>query len=303
MPEILIVGSGALALFFGSRLARAGVKVSFLGTWEEGLAALDRHGIRVADPQGIQSYPARVERDLSGLAKYQQALVLVKSWQTERAAEQLSCLLSDDGIALTLQNGFGNREILSRILGEPRTAQGVTTYGANLVEPGLVRPGGAGLISLQIHPRLTDLVNVLQLAELAVQQVPDLASLVWGKMIINIAINPLTALLDVPNGHLLESTSSRSLMGQAALEGARVAHALGVKLQFEDPARAAEAVAESTAANISSMLQDLRRGAPTEIEMLCGAVVELGKKHQVETPLNLILLNLIRSKVELGASK
>ncbi len=298
MTELLIVGTGAMALLFGSRLTSAGVKVSFLGTWKEGITALKDNGIRVAGPEGERIYPARAFSDPAEISQIQLALILVKSWQTERAAVQLSHVLSPEGLALTLQNGLGNLQILSDILGVDRVAQGVTTSGATLLEPGLVRMGGEGLISIQEHPRLPALLELFQRAGLSVQQLPDLTSLVWGKLVINVAINPITALLGVRNGLILESQSARQVMGQAAEEAAEVARAMGIELNFSDPLQAAEAVAEATAQNQSSMLQDINRGAPTEIDVLCGAITRLGQKYQVGTPTNQLLLNLVKARAD-----
>jgi 2-dehydropantoate 2-reductase len=300
MAEVLITGTGAMALLFGAKLAANGVKVSFLGTWEAGLHAIKKKGIRVAAPGRELNFPAKVYKDPADIKNPRLALVLVKSWQTERAAAQLAQILHPEGIALTLQNGLGNMEILARELGEERTAQGVTTYGATLLEPGLVRSGGDGLISLQKHPRLAPLMEVFHTAGFAVQQVPDLSSLIWGKITINVAINPLSALLGVSNGDLLRSEYTRKLMGQAASEAARVAASQEIQLAYPDPGLAAEAVAEATEKNISSMLQDINRGAPTEIDQLCGAVVEMGHRNGVDTPVNQLLWDLVKALVDLS---
>ena len=300
MTEILIVGTGAMALLFGSRLAQAGIKVSFLGTWKDGINTINEKGIRVNGPDGQHVYQARAFSDPAEISQIQAALILVKSWQTERAALQLDQVLSPDGLALSLQNGLGNIEILTEILGLDRIAQGVTTSGATLLAPGEIRLGGEGLISIQEHSRLAGLLDLLKQAGLAVQQLPDLSGMIWGKLVINIAINPLTALLGVRNGLLLKSKSARQVMGLAALETAEVARALGIVLDYSDPLQAAEAVAEATAENESSMLQDIKRGAPTEIDMMCGAVSRVGKQYQVKTPINHLLWSLVKARVEIA---
>ncbi|MBT4004251.1 MAG: 2-dehydropantoate 2-reductase, partial [Chloroflexi bacterium] len=143
---ILIVGTGALASLFAAKISATGIPVTMLGNWKEGLAALRLYGVTLVQPDGKQkAYPIRVVDDSSDCVGMKYALVLVKSWQTARAAKQLKKCLSDDGIAVTLQNGLGNREILESILGEERVALGVTTTGATLLSSGRVRPGGQGL--------------------------------------------------------------------------------------------------------------------------------------------------------------
>jgi 2-dehydropantoate 2-reductase len=299
MAEITIIGTGAMAMFVGGRLAKAGVMVRLLGTWQESIEAVNQRGICVVEDNIPQYYPAKAYLNPEELKGTRLALVVVKSWQTERAANQLSDILSVDGIALTLQNGLGNGEILRAALGQERTALGVTTYGATVLGPGKVRPGGEGIVSVQEHPRLSDLMNIFQQGGFTLQQIPDLTGLVWGKLVINVAINPLTARLEVKNGKLLDSPAVTRLMSMAAQETAEIAQELGVRLNFSDPAQAAQAVAAATGENLSSMLQDIKRGAPTEINALCGEVVRYGKELAVATPVNEILAKLIQGKVEL----
>ena len=299
--SLLIIGTGALACLFAARLADAGVRVTLLGTWPEGLKALRQHGVRLVEADGRErAFPVRAIADPAGCAGACFALVLVKSWQTERAARQLAQCLAPDGLALTLQNGLGNRETLARALGAPRVALGVTTTGATLLGPGRVRPAGEGIISLGTHPRLGPLADLLRRAGFAVEIMPGTDDLLWSKLVVNAAINPLTALLRVPNGELLARPAARTLMAAAAHEAATVAAAIGMHLTYPDPVAAAEDVARRTAANRSSMLQDVERGAPTEIETICGAVAQAGEQSGVPTPVNRTLWLLIKALAEKG---
>jgi len=297
--SLLIVGTGALACLFAARLAAAGVQVTLLGTWPEGLEALRTCGVRIVDADGSeQAYPVRATSDPADCVGARFALALVKSWQTERAARQLAECLSPNGLALTLQNGLGNREKLAQALGAQRVALGVTTTGATLVGPGRVRPGGEGTVSLGAHPRLSTLAHLLQRAGFAVEIVQEADDLMWSKLVINAAINPLTALLRLPNGELLARPSARTLLAATARETATVAAALGLHLTYPDPVAAAEAVARRTAVNTSSMLQDVLRGAPTEINAICGAIVAAGEQCGVPTPVNRTLWLLIKALEE-----
>lgn len=296
MESLLIVGTGALATLFAARLSATGVDVTMLGTWQAGLDALRKEGARLAAADGVErAYTVHATDDPAECRGARFALVLVKAWQTERAARQLTSCLAKDGLALTLQNGLGNREILSESLGLGRVALGVTTTGATLLGPGLVRLGGEGTISLEAHPRLAALEAMLRAAGFAINVVADVRSLLWGKLVVNAAINPLTALLRVPNGELLQRPTARLLMGELAREAAAVARAQGVSLPFEVPENAVEEVARRTAANRSSMLQDVLRGAPTEIDAICGAIVHSGEETGVPTPLNRVMWQLVKA--------
>ena len=294
--SILLVGTGALATLFAARLSEAGHSVSMLGTWKNGLHALQENGARIVDEHGNEGaykvYATDDPREVSG-AKV--ALVLVKSWQTERAARQLKESLADDGLAVTLQNGLGNRETLIRDLGPARVSLGVTTTGATLLGPGLVKMGGQGTISLQQNQALGPLEAILRSSNFKIKIVEDAQSLLWGKLVINAAINPLTALLRITNGELLSRPLVRKVMSALARETADVAKAENVSLPFSNPVIAAEDVARKTSANQSSMFQDVQRGAPTEIDAICGAVTLRGRKHGIRTPYNRACWQLVRA--------
>ena len=288
-----------MATLFAARLTRAGHSVTILGTWPEGLSALRADGARIVNSNGqVQRFPVRVTDDPQACPGARYALVLIKSWQTERVARQLVECLAEDGLALTLQNGLGNREILTEWLGKARVALGTTTTGATLLGPGLVKPGGEGLISVEAHPALDPLVGALKSASFKVEILRDATALIWGKLIVNSAINPLTALLRVPNGELLERPTARALLRALAEETAEVAAAEKIKMAFGDPGDMVEEVARRTATNHSSMFQDIQRNAPTEIDSICGAVTRAGRRLDIPTPMNQACWQLVQAMVQ-----
>jgi len=299
--NILIVGTGALATLFAARLTQAGYGITMLGTWKEGLDALRSNGLRLVDSDGNeQKFIVRATDDPRECVGAKYAIVLVKAWQTERASHQLQACLADDGLALTLQNGLGNYETLTQSLGLNRVALGSTTTGATLLGAGVVRAGGEGIISIGRKQNIGQIEAALQSAKFNVQVVDDPQALIWGKLIINAAINPLTALLKVTNGELLERPSARALLGALANEAANVANAENINLPFDNPVAAVEAVARKTAANHSSMLQDVLRGAPTEIDAICGAIVKVAEKHHMGAPVNWTCWQLVKALLKQG---
>src|SRR5215212_8893756 len=287
MNNLLIVGTGALATLFAARLSQAGNQIAMLGTWKAGLDALRKDGARVLELDGSEhQFEVQATDDPHKYRGIKYVLVLVKAWQTEHVAAQLKECLAEDGLVLTLQNGLGNQETLVQSLGLSRVALGTTTTGATLLSPGVVKAGGEGMISIERHQVLGPIQEALKSANFNVTVVNDAQSLIWGKLVISAAINPLTALLRIPNGKLLES------------ETAQVAEAEKIHLPFSDPIAAAEDVARKTAANRSSMLQDVLRGAPTEIDAICGGVVRVAQKHNIDTPTNWGCWKLVKAMTE-----
>jgi 2-dehydropantoate 2-reductase len=136
---------------------------------------------------------------------------------------------------------------------------------------------------------------MLRSARFDVRITENLEPVVWGKLIINAAINPVTALLRVKNGLLLNNPPARALMSQLAGEAAQVAKALPVELPFLDPVKAVEEVAQCTGENISSMLQDVLRGATTEVDAINGAIVRMGEQKGIPAPANRAIYSLVKA--------
>lgn len=295
--SILLAGTGAMACYFAARLAPY-VEVTLLGTWEQGLDALNEDGVSLATMDGEERvYKVRATNDPADCAGHSCALVLVKSWQTKRAARQLAACLREDGVALTLQNGLGNQEILVDVLGESRVGLGVTTTGATLLSPGHVREGGRGSILIAAESNLKSFIDLFNEAGFEVDTTEDLDCAVWGKLIVSAVINPLTAILDVPNGGLLELPHIQALMKVATKEAAAVAHACGIPLPYSDPIVQVEKVARQTGNNRSSMLQDISRGAPTEIDAINGAIMQSAREVGVDVPVIEALWHLVHGMV------
>jgi 2-dehydropantoate 2-reductase len=290
--RLLIVGTGAMACLFAGLLAEA-ADVTLLGTWSEGIQAVNASGIRLHTEGGERVLRVGATDDLRACAGIRRALVLVKAWQTPRAAEQLLQCLAPDGVALSLQNGVGNWETLCESLGEARAAAGVTRMGAMLLAPGVVRLGGRGPTTLGAHERLGPLEQCLHAGGLEIERVDDLAGVLWGKLAVNAGINPVSALLRLRNGELLQRPGARAVMRQAAAEVQTVAEAMGIALPFPDAAEQAESAALASADNSSSMLQDVRRGARTEIDAINGAVVRMAEVACVQAPVNRLLWQLV----------
>jgi 2-dehydropantoate 2-reductase len=296
--RVAIVGIGAMGCLFGAKLGQV-AEVTLVGSWPAQLTALREHGLRLIQPDGrSQTMHLTITNDPQTAAPADLALILVKSHQTQQAAETAQRLLSTNGVALTLQNGLGNLERLTAVLGQNRANLGITSEGAALLEPGVVHHAGTGHTYIAnsgetaVPPQ--EIVALLQAAGFQTSLAANTAGLVWGKLAINAGINPLTAVLQVPNGFMAENETARRLMQQAAEEVAQVAAAQNIQLPFADAAAQALAVAKATAANHSSMRQDLVNGRATEIAAICGAVIEYGRRFGVPTPVNLVLQTAVQ---------
>lgn len=303
--QISIIGTGAMATLFAARLSDV-AEVTLIGSWAEAIEAIRQHGITIDGDSCCHNVHATYDPDDAPAADL--AIVLTKAYKTPIAAQVAAKTIRPDGVALTLQNGLGNIEILSAHVGADRSMQGVTMQGATLLGPGHIRTSGRGATHLGYVPielaaprdfsvehRAYEISALFNSAGLKSYVTADIDGLVWGKVIINAAINPLTAILRVPNGALVESEETIGLMRAAALEAAAVATANGITLPFPDPVERVKQVATMTATNHSSMLQDVLGKRPTEIDAINGKIVEQGQALGIPTPINALLTSLMHA--------
>ena len=141
---------------------------------------------------------------------------------------------------------------------------------------------------------LQNLATTMKRAGLQAQVVDDIQPILWSKLVVNVGINALTAILGVPNGELLNIPTCQSVLDGAVAEAVQVANGCGIQLQLPEEIERVRAVCNSTAANISSMLQDVKRQKKTEIDQINGAVVRMAASLGMASPVNEVLTALVR---------
>lgn len=297
--RIAILGAGAMGCLFAARLARA-ASVILLSQWDAAIRQIRTTGIRLLDDAGEHIVPVAISDNPNQARPADMALILVKSHQTERAATWASLALADGGIALTLQNGLGNAELIANQVGSECTVQGVTSEGATLLGPGVVRHGGAGETILpdgiESRAKVEAVANIFRRAGFKTQLAGDMDGLIWGKLVASASINPLTAVLNIPNGALLENAWAQATLRKAVQEAARVAEESGVRLPYDDPVQHVESICHATAPNLSSMLQDLQHGRPTEVNVINGAILRAADRLNLDVPTHTLLWKLVKER-------
>jgi len=295
--KIAILGTGSLGCYFAAKLHPVG-EVHLFGHWEMQKEAIRKMGLHY---QGLDGKIIAVSIRVSEISEYSKyfdlVLVLVKSFQTQQAAKEAIQLLNPDssiGKVISLQNGLGNVEKLQVLFDKDQVIGGATNQAARVAEPGLVLNTGAGTSYLPKSTPL-DIIALFEEAQIDLKLEADISGILWTKLAINAAINPLTSILQVPNGKLLEDTVSLKLMKALAAEVQAVAKGSGISLIVSDAGKEAVKVAEQTAQNRSSMLHDIDLGRQTEIDAICGSVIEQGEKVGVKTPLNRQVYRMVKA--------
>jgi len=269
-------------------IAREGLQIE--GISGEGTVSVD-----------ITAYPERV-------GKVDLMMLCVKSYDTEGALSETVPLLRKGMVVLTVQNGLGNVEKIAHAVGKENTLGGITAHGATDLGSGKIRHAGKGetIIGALSETRkelVEEIARVFNKAGIETSVTDDVLGMVWSKAVINAAINPLTAILRLRNGELLDYPETRDIMREAVEEAVRVARAKGVNLKWSDPVLQTERVCQATAENYSSMLQDILRHKRTEIDYINGAIVREGDTLGVSAPVNNALTQLVKAIESLSTEK
>lgn len=292
--RVAIVGPGALGCLLATTLCRiSGEEIWVLDHDSQRAALLQHSGLTLERGERFEHFPIQATADPQRIGPVSLVLLCVKSPALGQTLPSLLPLLTENTLLLAWQNGIGHLPVLAGAELPCAVALAVTSLGAHLVGPGRVRFGGAGATSLgffgQASPEarsaLQGAAELFRLAGLEVRVESDILAQVWNKLLVNVGINALTAIHNCENGALLRNGEALALLRAAVLEAASVAQAKGIGIAPEPVARTI-AVCQATAANISSMLQDVRGNRQTEIEAINGAVLNEARLLGIPAPVN-----------------
>ena len=288
--QIIVLGAGAIGSLYGAKLA-ANNDVLLIGRPEH-VAAINARGLGL---EGIEPETVRVPAATSVTQIGADALILLTTKVTASAAalEPIAPLVRDDTTILCLQNGLGSEQIArAGVGGRGVILRGITQFGAIFETPGAIKYMAAGYTVIEQHERGDRIANALTAAGLNCRVSPNIAAEVWHKTVFNCVVNPITAILGCEVGGI--ANPQLDPLKQLVIdECAAVAATQGVTFEIDFRQEITEVFGPSR--NIVSMLQDLRRGHPTEIDYMNGAVAALGAEHGLPCPVNRALTSIIKA--------
>ena len=306
--RVLVFGAGAIGSVLGGFLAKAGHDVTLLGrAWH--LDVVRRDGLQISGLWGAHHIHTLVIatrwEEVAG-QPFDWVFVCVKAHQTRVAVEEMARHLDARALVCAFQNGLGNYEILTEQIPPSRVALGRVIFGVELSSGHAHITVCADDVLIGAPDRrvpaesVSTLASALKASGIPCRVTSDILGVLWAKVLYNCALNGLSTVLEVPYGKLLERDVCRRLMRRIIEEVYRVAAARRIVLE---PATADEyyqllvrKLIPDTAAHHASMLQDVQRGRPTEIDAMNGAVVHLGEEADVPTPANALVTRLVHAK-------
>jgi len=301
-PQTAIIGAGAVGSLLGGLLAKNGVDVTLVGR-EDHITAINENGLQIDGISGEFTLPIKAKTSLT--FKPDAVLLAVKTQDVEKACREIAPLAKDVPVC-TLQNGLQSDAIAGRILGEDNIIGGVVMFNAQYRHPGHVTHGSNGsLIIGKVSGKNDD--RVLSLHAMLNDSIPttvtdNIAGARRTKLLVNILGNSIDALTGKPLNVCMEAPEIRRITTLILKEALAVLEKTEVGLEpipgvpllpFKTAIKSPLPIASmllrkisSKITTISSTLQSLQRGRPTEIEFLNGEIVNLSEKVQIATPFN-----------------
>lgn len=297
--RIAMIGAGAMGSVFGARFARAGADIVLYDADRTHVEAIEVGGLHVEAPDGSVTLRVSATAQAEKIGKADLAVILVDSNATHEAAKIAGRVLGKDGTALTLQNGIGNVEALTSVLGSERVIAGTTYNSAARTKPGHVLHSNIGETTIgevdgRSSARVDEIARLLREAGLPVTVSANVMGHIWMKFVLNAAINPVSAMTGLRPGEIARVSAARDLLERVLDEILTVVKAKAITLPPDD-ARGHVLDHAWERYNRPSMLQHIEEGRRTEIDALNGALLTEARTLGVAVPFNEAVVLAIKS--------
>ena len=297
--RVAVVGAGAMGSIFGARFAHAGHDTVLVDVATPLVEKINADGVTVVRGDEETTTRVRATNDPSSVGEVDVVVFFTKCYHTRAAAESARPLVGPNTVVASLQNGWGNGDVLASVFPAEQVTVGVT-YNSGLLQ-------GAGLV---VHPAeqptfvgafvdgnsggAETLAQVLNDASLDTTIAAPVRPEIWRKLILNAATLPTAALTGLAAGKLTECPDSHALVTDTAREAVAVANALGYEIDADERVEAIHALLAKAGPSKASMLQDTEAGRQTEVDVINGAVVSAADDLGVPAPLNRALTQMIK---------
>ena len=298
--QIAVIGAGNMGCVYGGNLARIGEQVTLIDVWVEHIDRIRAHGLHLEGLNGDFTVSVGATVAPAEAPKADAVLICANAYNTPEAARSAKAVLKEGGYAVTLQNGVGNVEVLTEVLGKGRVLAGLSFHSGDLRGPGNVThtnsgPTYLGELDRSKSSRLLTLADRMEEACLNPVLEEDIVVTIWSKFVHNCGINAICAITDLRPGHIHAIPALDEFQSHIINETLALVRAKGISLPDPDPFSTIKAYCAKKFHRVS-MLQHLDRGKQTEIDALNGYVARESRKLGLAAPYSEALTMLMRGR-------
>jgi 2-dehydropantoate 2-reductase len=306
--HIVIFGAGGVGGYFGGRLAQAGETVTFIARRDH-LQAMLANGLKVESINGDFSIkPVIATQDTTQVKDVDAILVCVKTWQITEAAHAMLSMLGPYSIVIPLENGVEAPSQLAEVLGKEHVLGGLCRIASRIASPGVIQHTSIepyvafGELDNYRSARATNLLQVFKHAGVKAEIPADISLAMWQKFLFISAVSGIGAVTRVPFGDFRSIPGTRQLLLDALNECCAVAVAQGLHLPENSAADTLAYIDSLPPGTMASMQRDIIEGCPSELEAQNGAIVRMGQKLKVPTPVHTLIYHSLLPQESLARS-
>ena len=296
-----IVGAGAMGCLLGSFLASVKEDVWLVDIWEEHVARIKKNGLMVMKEGKPEIVKVHATTDPREVEICDVVIISTKFHHTRNAVQGALCMIGDETVVMTIQNGIGNVEIISEFVNPKQIIFGLTTLGSVMKGPGMIevtffQNADTFLWSLVGEPwdKVQNAISVFNRAGLNFHLSPDVRERIWKKLCLNASVSMVLSIPKLKCGDFINQPSSFELIKGLIYEIVAVANKEGVILKPEEAYEYVLTLGKQAPDHLPSPLMDVLNCRKTEIDCLNGAIVEKAKLYGIEVPYNTVIYHLVR---------
>ena len=297
--RIAVLGAGAMGSLYGSYLSRKH-DVILVDVNQTVIDTINAQGVTIHEPDGSVTvcHPLGAV-STAGMAPVDLIIVFVKAMFSESAIESNRGLIGPDTCIMTLQNGSGHEDMLTKFVDRAHVVIGTTQHNSAVVGPGEIRHGGSGITHVGCIEgdvgRLQYIADAFCESGLEADCSADVQKLIWGKMFTNVSASVLTGVLQVPLGFIASDANAWALCETLVREAVAVAAGEGLEFDAEEKVAEVRRVCENSPAGITSICADLSKGRRTEVDTISGSVVRASRRNGVPAPTHAAMVALVHA--------
>ena len=297
--RIAVLGAGAMGSLYGGYLSRKH-DVILVDVNQAVVDAINANGVTIHEPDGSVTvcHPLGAV-STAGMAPVDLIIVFVKAMFSESALSNNRGLIGPDTCIMTLQNGSGHEDTLTKFVDRAHVVIGTTQHNSAVVGPGEIRHGGSGITHVGCIEgdvsRLQYIADAFCESGLEADCSADVQKLIWGKMFTNVSASVLTGVLQVPLGFIASDANAWALCETLVREAVAVAAGEGLEFDAEEKVAEVRRVCENSPAGITSICADLSKGRRTEVDTISGSVVRASRRNGVPAPTHAAMVALVHA--------
>ena len=290
-PRVAILGAGGMGALFGSILQQGGLSVILIDSNREHVAAVRAKGLHIEGYGGERTLTIPITADAAEVDAAELILFQCKAHGSRAGARAVKHLTDAGALAVSLQNGLGNEQVIAAEVGADKVLGGLTTMAGQLLAPGRIRdfsrtPSYIGELGGGLSERAERIAAALTAAGLETHACADIEAMIWRKLLGNIALSALSGATDLSSAELLRIPQLKAVSLQALDEALTVAASQGIALDRAEVLHGLEQISTpgGTGDNKSSLCVDLLNRRPTEVGVIYDSVIAKGRAAGVATP-------------------